>query len=42
MIFILKFFLTNASYQFLKQDWIFINQGLFFLGKNFTVSNFEN
>ena len=42
MIFVVKFFLTIAFYQLLKQYWIFINYGLFFLGKNSTVSNLEN
>ena len=29
MFFVIEFFLTITSYQFLKIDWIFINYGLF-------------
>ena len=29
MFFVVEFFLTIASYQFLKNDWILINHGLF-------------
>ena len=30
MLFVIKFFLTIASYQFSGNDWIFMNYGLFF------------
>ena len=29
MLFVIEFILTIAFYQFLKNDWIFINYGLF-------------
>ena len=32
MFFVKEFFLTIASYQFLKNDEVFINHGLFFQG----------
>ena len=37
MLFVIEFFLTIASYQFSKSDWIFINHG-----NNSTVSNIKN
>ena len=30
MFFVIEFLLTITFYQFLKNDWIFINHGLFF------------
>ena len=36
MFFIIEFFLTNASYQFLKNDWIFISHS--FLEKIFSTT----
>ena len=33
MFFAIEFFLTIASYQFSKNDWIFMNHGLFFCEK---------
>ena len=44
VVFIIQFLLTIASYQFLKNNLIFMNHGLFFganILKNFTVSNFK-
>ena len=45
-VFCNRFFLTIASCRFFKNDWIFINHGLFFQGEYFSttliVSNFEN
>ena len=36
MFFAIEFFRNIASYQFLKNDWIFINHGLFFRRKYFS------
>ena len=33
MFFVIEFFLAIAYFQFSKNDWIFINQSLFFGGK---------
>ena len=38
--FLLEFFLIPASHMFFKNDWIFINHGLFFRGKYILQSYF--
>ena len=45
IFFAIEFFITIASYQFLKNDWTFIYHGLFMGGNilyNLNVSNFES
>ena len=45
MYIVTEFFLTIASYQFFKKDWIFINPDLYFTENilyNSTVSNFKS
>ena len=45
MFFVIEFFLTIASHEFLKNDWFFINHDFFFgrnILRNSTICNYEN
>ena len=41
MLFVIEFFLTNASYEFFKNYLIFINHGLFTYLKNWKQLRFK-